>query len=83
MCDVRLQSRAEYMLAIILSATEDSPVFIDTDRDRKLFYKIAKKNGFVAKVRKAVKGGWWACVFKKSLLARKQNEEQTRNRSML
>lgn len=71
MCDVRLQSRAEYMLAIILSATEDSPVFIDTDRDRKLFYKIAKKNGFVAKVRKAVKGGWWACVLKK--MARTQS----------
>ena len=62
MCDTRLLSREEYMRGLINQATENNPVLLSSDRDRKLFYKTAKKMKLTAVVRKAVKGGWWACA---------------------
>lgn len=53
-------SRKDYMSAVVEYSLGGDPVFLESDTDRKLFYKIAKSLGYTARVKKSLSGGWWA-----------------------
>ncbi len=46
---------------------------LDSDSDRKLFYKACASLGYSARVRKSEGGGWFACAFKN----RKRSQEHS------
>jgi hypothetical protein len=68
--DSRLMARKDYMATVVENSLDGAPVFLESDTDRKLFYKIAKSLGYTARVKKSLSGGWWA----KSARAANENE---------
>lgn len=56
-------SRMEKMKNAVESTLGGQPLFIQTEADRKLFYKAAKSLNLLAKIRKHEKGGWFAAAF--------------------
>ena len=55
-----MMSRAEYM-ARLVESSRLAPVRLESDADRKLFYKVARKLGLRARVKK-VSYAWLGCV---------------------
>lgn len=59
--DEKFLSRTEKMRRLVKAATQVQPAIIDSDADRKLFYKVAKELGMRARVVK-MRRAWLGCA---------------------